>query len=164
MALARTATFRVRRDSSRGDHRGAPPKPGLIAIQALSRRPNGQDHLNGRPSRIQPPDEIAIRHAITLVQGKWRIAILIQLQDGPVRVGELKRRMRPISKKVLNQHLRRMEKDGLVVRTELKAKIPHVEYALTNFLGCSVLRLLQTVAQWGVQNMPDAASAGYIHR
>ena len=80
-----------------------------------------------------------IQRALTLVQGKWRIAILCQLQVGPVRVGELKRRMRPISKKVLNQHLQKMEKDGLVIRIEVKGKIPHVEYALTNRLGCSVM-------------------------
>jgi DNA-binding HxlR family transcriptional regulator len=95
-----------------------------------------------------------IQRAITLVQGKWRIAILCQLQDGSLRVGELRRRMRPISKKVLNQHLRNMEKDGLVVRTEVKGKIPHVEYALTNLLGCSVMFLLQTVALWGAPIVP----------
>jgi len=43
--------------------------------------------------------------------------------------------MAQISKKVLNQHLRRMEKDGLLVRTDLSAHVPHIEYALTNPLG-----------------------------
>lgn len=90
-----------------------------------------------------------VQRAITLIQGKWSIAILCQLQDGPVRVGELKRRMGPISKKVLNQHLRRMEKHGLLCRTELTGKLPHVEYAITNPLGCSVLRLLQTIVDAG---------------
>ena len=127
----------------------------------LPGRPNGPAHLNGNFPRIQLSDEPAIRQAITLIQGKWRIAILYQLQDGPLRVGELKRRMRSISKKVLNQHLRRMERDGLVARTEYYGKIPHVEYALTNLLGCSVLCLLQTIAQWGIQYAPSATSAGY---
>ncbi len=148
MRLPGTATLRARRDSGREDHRSA-PKPAPKPIQALPRRPNGQSHLNGRPLRIQPIDEVAIRQAITLVQGKWRISILCHLQDGPVRVGELKRRMPPISKKVLTQHLRRMEKDGLVVRTELNSKIPHVEYALAEPTGISVLRLLRTIVQWG---------------
>lgn len=133
----------------------------IKAIRVLPSGPNGPGHLNGRSSRIQPPDEIAIRQAITLVQGKWRIAILCHLQDGPVRVGELKRRMRPISKKVLNQHLRRMERDGLIVRTELNAKIPHVEYALTNLLGRSVLHLLRSIFQWTVQNTTYVTSAVY---
>ena len=160
-ALPRTATLRARRDSGREDHPSAPSKRGPQAIQVLPRRPNGPGHLNGRFSRIQPCNEIAIKQAITLVQGKWRIAILRHLQEGPVRVGELKRRMQPISKKVLNQHLRRMEKDGLVVRTETSAKIPHVEYSLTSLLGCSILRLLQTIAEWGIQNVPSGTSAAY---
>ncbi|KAA6459582.1 helix-turn-helix transcriptional regulator [Acidobacteria bacterium AB60] len=149
-ALPRTATFRARRDSSRQDRQTATtpaPKP----IQVLPRRPNGPAHLNGNLPRIQPSDEAAIRRAITLVQGKWGIAILCHLQGGPVRVGELKRRLRPISKKVLNQHLRRLEGDGLIVRTEIKGKIPHIEYALTNPLGYSVLCLLQLIALWGSQ-------------
>jgi DNA-binding HxlR family transcriptional regulator len=57
--------------------------------------------------------------------------------------------MAPISKKVLNQHLHRMEKDGLLVRTDLSAHVPHIEYALTNPLGYSVLRLLRTIIEWG---------------
>jgi DNA-binding HxlR family transcriptional regulator len=44
-----------------------------------------------------------------------------------------------------------MEKDGLVTRTELSAKIPHVEYALTNSLGFSVLRLVQSVVLWDTE-------------
>lgn len=66
--------------------------------------------------------------------------------------------MRPISKKVLNQHLRRMEKDGLILRTEMNGKIPHVEYALTTGLGCFTLRLLQTIARSNVQNTLCATS------
>ena len=97
--------------------------------------------------------------ALGLIRGKWKIAILCQLQDGPVRVGELKRKLSPISKKVLNQHLRRMEEEGLIVRTELNTNIPHVEYALSNSLGSSALSLLRTIAQWGAQNLPDSKSA-----
>lgn len=149
--MPRTATLPARRDSGRDVRRGA-PKPALEPIRVLSRRPSETVHVNRNSPRIQLSDEPAIQRAIMLVQGKWRIAILCQLQDGPVRVGELKRRMRPISKKVLNQHLRRMEKDGLVVRTEFKGKTPHVEYALTNLLGPSIVHLLQSILQWAVQN------------
>ena len=149
-ALPRTATLRARRDSGREDHRSA-PKPALEPIRVLSYRPNGPAHLNGNFPRILLSDEPVIQRAITLVQGKWRIAILRHLQDGPVRVGELNRRMRSISKKVLNQHLRRMQKEALVLRTETNGKIPHVEYALTNPLGRSVIHLLRLIAQWDAQ-------------
>lgn len=154
--MPRAATLRARRASGPVNGRGTPKHP-LEAIKVLPRRPNGPAHLNENLPRIQPSDEPAIQRAVTLVQGKWRIAILCQLQDGPVRVGELKRRIRPISKKVLSQHLRRMEKDGLVIRTELNSKIPHVEYALTDPLGFSVLTFLRTVVLWDARKASGRA-------
>lgn len=143
--MPRAAT---KRDYGRLDHRSA-SEPGIKPLKVLPRRPNGPAHLNGNLPRVHPSDEPVIQRALSLIQGKWRIAILCQLQYGPVRVGELKRRIQTISKKVLSQHLHRMESDGLVTRTELSGRIPHVEYALTNSLGTSVLRLIQTIVLWG---------------
>jgi DNA-binding HxlR family transcriptional regulator len=53
-------------------------------------------------------EEPAVEFAISLIEGKWKVPILRQLQGGPIHLGELKRRLAPISKKVLNQHLRQM--------------------------------------------------------
>jgi DNA-binding HxlR family transcriptional regulator len=39
------------------------------------------------------------------------------------------------SKKMLTQHLREMEKDGLVVRKDLSGKLRHVEYFLSDSKG-----------------------------
>ncbi|HEX5235031.1 MAG TPA: helix-turn-helix domain-containing protein [Silvibacterium sp.] len=94
-------------------------------------------------------EELAARSAITLVDGKWRVSILRLLQNGPVHLGELKRRLSPVSKKVLNQHLRQMAKDGLVIRTEFAGNVPRVEYSLVNPLGYAVLELLRAIAEWG---------------
>lgn len=150
--MPRTATSPARRYSGQEDRQTA-TKPAPKPIQVLPRRPNGPARLNGNLSRFQVSDEPLIRQAITLVQGKWRIAILCHLQDGPVRVGELKRRMRPISKKVLNQHLRRMERDNLIVRADFSGKIPHVEYSLADPLGVSVLGLLRALRTWVPHNV-----------
>jgi len=94
-------------------------------------------------------DESTAQFAITLVEGKWRVPILRHLQGGPLHFGELKRRLSPVSKKVLNQHLRLMVTDGLIVRTDYAGKVPRVEYSLTNPRGHAVLRLLEMVAEWG---------------
>lgn len=146
-------TFGAKRDSSREDQCSV-PKRAPSSVQPVTPRPAVPAHLNWNSPPIRLSDEPVIRRAITLVHGKWKIAILCELQDGPVRVGELKRRMSPISKKVLNQHLRRMEKDGLLIRTEFSAHVPHVQYSLTNPLGTSVVRLLQTMVQWSAHQWP----------
>lgn len=62
-----------------------------------------------------------------------RIFILIvrDLLTGTKRFGELKKSLTGISQKVLTQHLRIMESNGLVDRT-IYAEVPlRVEYSLT---------------------------------
>ena len=100
-------------------------------------------------------EQAAIRFALALLQGKWKIGILCRLQEGPLRAGELRRILPQASKKMLTQHLRQMERDGLIVRTDLSGKIPHVEYSLSNSLGRSMVNLVHTLAQWGVQHSSD---------
>jgi DNA-binding HxlR family transcriptional regulator len=60
---------------------------------------------------------------------------------------------------VLNQHLRQMEEDLLLVRTELTGKVPHVEYSLANPLGGAALSLVEMIAQWAAQNSPSEAKS-----
>lgn len=110
------------------------------------------DPGSGRAKAFSTYEELAVQFAITLLEGKWRVPILRQLQNAPIHFGELKRRLSPISKKVLNQHLRQMVRDGLIVRTDVVGKMPRVEYSLSDSLGCAVLDLLQAVAEWGDRN------------
>ena len=60
-------------------------------------------------SSRQPNCESVVRIALSLIQGKWKIAILAQLEHGPIRFGELRRRVPGASKKMLTQHLRELE-------------------------------------------------------
>jgi DNA-binding HxlR family transcriptional regulator len=112
--------------------------------------------LADRLSVPEPPapiwQEPTVQVAIALVEGKWRVPILRQLQNGTVRLGELRRKLSPVSKKVLNQHLRQMAIDGLVVRTDIPGRVPQVEYSLAIPLGYEVLNLLQVVSEWGDKN------------
>jgi DNA-binding HxlR family transcriptional regulator len=121
-------------------------------------RKASNSHGAGQKQPIPAAEESAIQFAIALIQGKWKIAILRRLQHGPVRLGELRRLLPQASKKVLTQHLRRMEKDGLIIRIDIGGKVPRVEYSLATPLGCAVLDLLQAMAKWGDQNLPSGNS------
>lgn len=101
-----------------------------------------------QPTLFSTGEGAAVQFAISLIEGKWKVPILRQLQGGPIHLGELKRRLAPISKKVLNQHLKQMVGRGLIARTDYAGKMPRVEYALANPLGYAVLDLLQAVANW----------------
>jgi DNA-binding HxlR family transcriptional regulator len=73
-----------------------------------------------------PPRRI---HA--LFNAKWTSMTLYVLSFGKSRTGELLRSMPGISKKMLTQTLRELERDGLVERKVYHVIPPMVEYALT---------------------------------
>ena len=116
-----------------------------------------------RKVAVRPEAEVAeecsAQFAINLIQGKWKTRILSQFQHGPVRLSELRRMLPGASKKVLAQHLREMEKHGLVVRKDLSGRLRHVQYSLSDSMGFAVLDLISTLAEWGRSIYPMSPTA-----
>jgi DNA-binding HxlR family transcriptional regulator len=67
---------------------------------------------------------------------------------GTKRFGELKKSLDGISQKVLTQHLRIMEENGLINRKVFAEVPPRVEYSLTA-LGSSLKPIHDAMWQWG---------------
>lgn len=72
-----------------------------------------------------------VTEVIDHVSGKWSIGILIAAAHGPVRFTELERTINGISRRMLTLNLRKLERDGLLVRTVYPTVPPKVEYSLT---------------------------------
>jgi DNA-binding HxlR family transcriptional regulator len=100
-------------------------------------------------------EEESVQLAIALIQGKWKIGILFGLERQPVRLSQLRRMFPQASKKMLTQHLREMERDGLIVRTDLSGRLRHVEYSLSDSLGFAVLQLINALTEWGSRYTPS---------
>lgn len=66
------------------------------------------------------------------------------------------------SKKMLTLHLRELEQDGIVVRSDLSGRRRHVEYSLETSLGAAVLHLIGTLAEWGSQYAPTMSHQGPV--
>jgi DNA-binding HxlR family transcriptional regulator len=63
---------------------------------------------------------------------KWSSAVVAAIGRGVHRPGAMERYIPGISKKVLNQRLRKLLDYGLITRMEFdNEKLPHVEYRLT---------------------------------
>ena len=92
--------------------------------------------------------------AVNLIQWKWKTLILSRLQQGPARLGELRRLLPQASKKMLAQHLREMERDGLVVRKNLSGRVLHVEYSLSESGDYAALRLINMLQDWSDEHLP----------
>jgi DNA-binding HxlR family transcriptional regulator len=86
--------------------------------------------------------------ALNVVRGKWKGTILWALHERPLRFGELRRRVARISEKILYEHLREMEADGVVQRAVVSAKPAHVEYSLTE-PGGKLNAAVHALAEWG---------------
>ena len=89
-----------------------------------------------------------VETALTLMGDKWKVLIVRDLLTGTKRFGELKKSLSGISQKVLTQHLRIMEENGLVHRKVYAEVPPRVEYSLTD-LGRSLKLIHNAMWQWG---------------
>ncbi len=98
--------------------------------------------------------ECSAQIAVNLIHGKWKTRILARLQLGPARLGELRRLFPQASKKMLAQHLREMERDGLVVRKNLSGRVLHVEYSLSESGGYAALHLISMLQDWSNVHLP----------
>jgi DNA-binding HxlR family transcriptional regulator len=83
------------------------------------------------------------------LQGKWRLHILWSLRSGPVRIGQLGRMIPGASKKVLAQHLRKLEADGIIVRKDMSDMVLHIEYELSSAFRHIVCDLLDRLSEAG---------------
>ena len=89
-----------------------------------------------------------VETALTLMGDRWKILIVRDLLTGTKRFGELRKSLEGISQKVLTQHLRLMEENGLVHRKVFAEVPPRVEYSLTE-LGISLKPIHDAMWQWG---------------
>ncbi len=86
--------------------------------------------------------------ALSVVGGKWKPVFLWVLRDEQLRFGEIKRRIPPISQKVLTQTLRELERDDIVERRIFPEIPPRVDYGLTPY-GRTLRPVLDAIAGWG---------------
>ena len=101
---------------------------------------------------------LAVREVLNRVGDKWSVLVVELLGDGPLRFGELRRRIEGISQRMLTLSLRALERDGLIRRTVFPTVPPSVEYALTP-LGRTLLEPVCALASWASKHREEIQSA-----
>jgi DNA-binding HxlR family transcriptional regulator len=89
---------------------------------------------------------------------KWSILMIMTLATRPQRFSELHRAIRDISKRMLTQTLRDLERDGLITRHVFPTKPPSVEYCLSP-LGQSLLDPMANLIDWADRRYSDIHAA-----
>lgn len=106
-------------------------------------------------------DDKTIFCPVTITQnvlmGKWKLSILWILHQKTRRFNELQKLMPAISRGVLTQQLRELERDKLINREVYKEVPPKVEYSLTD-IGISFIPVMTQIIEWGVGYIKKTSS------
>jgi len=91
---------------------------------------------------------------VQMLQGKWKLQILYELCiKCPMRFGELKKVLKPITNTALTNALKELEADELVQRIQYNEMPLRVEYSLTE-KGRDLLPVFYAISQWGMKYIP----------
>ncbi|WP_230857106.1 MULTISPECIES: helix-turn-helix domain-containing protein [Pantoea] len=103
---------------------------------------------------LGPEGSVAyVTQCLTIISGRWTLQILFRLFAEPVmRHSQFMKSMPEISHKVLTQHLRKLESDGLITRTDFGEQPPRVEYALTH-AGHNLMPVLLSMREFSRDNL-----------
>ncbi len=88
-----------------------------------------------------------IRTTLELVGGKWKLLIVFQLVDKPLRLSALKRQIPDISEKMLIQELKNLIDSKLVERKNFGEVPPRVEYELKS-IGHKIIPLIANMKKF----------------
>jgi DNA-binding HxlR family transcriptional regulator len=99
-----------------------------------------------------------VDQALDVLHGKWKVHLLFFMARGVRRHGRLLACLPGVSKKVMTDTLRALERDGLVAR-RIFAEVPvRVEYSLTP-LGWTMTEPLIALSEWGDVHSKDVTEA-----
>lgn len=115
------------------------------------------------PADLDPcgqPDhaDCGIRDVLDRVGDKWSVLVIVELANGARRFRDLQRAVDGISQRMLTLTVRRLERDGLVLRTVYPTVPAQVDYRLTA-TGESLTHLVKALADWSLGHRDSIARA-----
>jgi DNA-binding HxlR family transcriptional regulator len=103
-----------------------------------------------------------------MISGKYKLRIIWDLRDGPLRYGQLKKgllRGLPgsvnVSARVLTHELKTLAAMGMVNRIDFRVKPARVEYSLTS-RGKSLIPAIATLHDWSVRHLVESVAASAV--
>lgn len=104
------------------------------------------------------PDVSIVREVFDLTGARWTVPVLVSLEGGRMRFGEIARDVGGVAQKQLAATLRELERDGFVERTAFATIPPRVEYELTE-LGEELVSGVKRLGAIAFNNRERIASA-----
>jgi DNA-binding HxlR family transcriptional regulator len=98
------------------------------------------------------------RMVLDRLADKWSLLILGRLSTEVVRFNQLRREVQGISQKVLSQTLKKLERDGLVLRRAYPTVPVTVEYSLSP-LGQTLAATIEPLSRWAESHIETVLAA-----
>jgi DNA-binding HxlR family transcriptional regulator len=111
------------------------------------RRSDGLETLDDWKAGGLAASDCPVRDVLDRVGDKWSVLLVGSLADGPQRFSALAREVPDISRRMLTETLRNLERDGLLTRTVFPTKPPSVTYELTP-LGRELMGVMAPLIRW----------------
>jgi len=91
---------------------------------------------------------LPIRDALEVLNGKWKLPIIVALTFGERRFGEISKEVQGITDRMLSKELRDLEINGLVKRTVHDTYPIKVTYTLTAH-SKTLEEVIESLRKWG---------------
>ena len=91
---------------------------------------------------------LPVKDALEVLNGKWKLPILISLSFGTKRFKQISREVGGITDKVLSKELKDLEMNQLIKRTVHDTFPPTVEYTITEH-GMTLQKVIEHLGDWG---------------
>jgi len=103
-----------------------------------------------------------------MISGKYKLRIVWDLKDGPLRYGEIRTGLlrgsdgsAEIAPRVLSRELKALTESGLIDRRDYGVVPPKVEYRLTR-KGRSFVPVISAIRDWGLRTLASSSAGESI--
>ncbi|QIP15536.1 helix-turn-helix transcriptional regulator [Spirosoma aureum] len=92
-----------------------------------------------------------VQDALYVLNGKWKLPIIIALSHGPMRFRELQRTIRTVTARVLSKELKELEMNEFLIRHVYPTTPVTIEYELTPYSE-TLDSVIEALRNWGLQH------------
>jgi DNA-binding HxlR family transcriptional regulator len=93
----------------------------------------------------------AVQDALYVLNGKWKLPIIIALSEGKSRFNDIQKNVNGIAPKVLSTELKTLELNGFITREVYNEFPVLIEYKLTEYSN-SLEPVISALRDWGLQH------------
>lgn len=93
----------------------------------------------------------AVRDTLYVLNGKWKLPLIVALQNGPMRFNDIQRALGDITPKILSKELRELELNEFLTRSVESTRPVTVTYQLAEY-SRSLNSVIDELRNWGIQH------------